>query len=241
MHDPKVVAWDLVLPIPKRGWRHNDARLPGDYRWGVRRRRRTNPENLGEPVYPLYRASAWKPLRIAGRSWRWWPLGTIWHNEPRGRDALTVCGRDAEGRRKSGRGWAWHVHHWSFQWFFGQKLRRSLFERCKECGRGFPWGYAPVSHQWDGPRSRWFRIHRQSYHHECSSLVSFRRATSELEDLLRVLVGILTIAGNDEADTLEWLTNHNSPITEFHQRYRLQGIFGYERDDQYRLVKKVRS
>lgn len=243
MHDPKVVAWEIVLPIPRRGYFHNDARKPDDYRWGTRRRTRTNPENLGEPVYPWYRLKAWKPFRIAGRALRLWPVGTIWHNEPGGKDALTVCRNritndDGEFVRFT-TGWRWHIHHWSFQWFFEQRLRRFLFERCKECGRRYPWGYAPVSHSWGEPKSRWFKVEGRAYHHECSALRSLRASHDELEQLIRELVDVLSIAGRDEADVIDWLSGSNSPISEFRNQFRIARMFGYERDENYRLVKKL--
>ena len=39
----------------------------------------------------------------------------------------------------------WHVRHWRIQIHPLQKLRRFLFERCSECGRGFAWGESPCS------------------------------------------------------------------------------------------------
>lgn len=233
MHDPSVVAWDLVLPIPVRGWKHNDAR-PGEYRWGIKRWRRTNEENLGEPVHPWWRPKGYR-LRLAGRAVRSLPLGTIWHHEPGGRDALTVCGRNPDGSRKPGRGWAWHVHHWSFQWFFARRLRRFLFERCKGCGRRYPWGYAPVSHQWDEPSAPWFKVERRAYHHECSALLSLRQDRETHEQIIRELVTLLRAGGQDEADVIDWLSK--GPLSEFRLHYKLERILGYERDGQYKLVR----
>ena len=242
MHDPKVVAHELVLPIPIRGWKHRDARKAGDYRWGTRRRRRTNPENLGEPVFPWYRLTGWESFRIAGESFRWCPLGTIWHNEPDGKDGLTVCRyriTDDDGKVvRFSSGWKWHVHHWSFQWFFEQKARRWLFERCRECGLRYPWGYAPVSHSWGEPKSRWFKVEVRSYHHKCSALVHARRKQAGVEQVVREVVGLLSADGGpNEAEIIGWLTGHDSPITEWRHRYELERLFGYERDEAYELIK----
>lgn len=51
----------------------------------------------------------------------------------------------------------WHVWHWSFQVHPLQKLNRFLFERCATCGKGFAYGYSPVS-TWEGDKR---------FHHEC--------------------------------------------------------------------------
>ncbi len=52
----------------------------------------------------------------------------------------------------------WHIHHWKIQWHFGQRLWRWLFERCSKCGKGYSWGYSPMSN-WNGDRT---------WHHDCS-------------------------------------------------------------------------
>jgi hypothetical protein len=41
-----------------------------------------------------------------------------------------------------------------------------------------------------------------------------------------------------ETEALTWLTNPKTRSMEFGDAYRLQGILGYERDDDYKLVKK---
>ena len=240
MHDPKVVAWELILPIPRRGWKFNDAK-PGQYRWGARRRLRTNPENLGEPVFPWWRPKGWTSFRVAGRALRLWPVGTIWHNEPGGKDAFTVCRRrinnDAGEFVRYSNGWRWHVHHWSLQWFFEQRLRRFFFERCRKCGRRYPCGYAPVSHSWGEGKSRWFHVEPRAYHHECSALGRMHNEYETATEIIRQLVVLLRVAGQDEADVLEWLSK--GPLNEFRLHYKLERILGYERDDNYHLVKRA--
>ncbi len=64
----------------------------------------------------------------------------------------------------------WHIHHWRLQVHPWQKLRRWLFSRCAGCGKRFPWGYSPVSHQWDSPPLKLFRGEEGVYHSECSGM-----------------------------------------------------------------------
>lgn len=173
MHDPMVVAFEVVTPIPKRE-RWKDARLAKPT--GLVRRRRTNQENLGEPVYPWWRPAGWEGA-VRGRAFGLYQAATVWHVEPNGADAFTVCKHDTR--------WKWHVRHWRVQIHLAQKFHRFMFERCTECGRRYPWGYAPISHSWDEPRGPWFKVTRRSYHHECSSLVHVRR---ELEEARQFIV-----------------------------------------------------
>ena len=50
-----------------------------------------------------------------------------------------------------------HLHHWRFQLHPWQTFKRWAFERCDACGKGFRWGYSPVT-----------RTGKDSYHHECA-------------------------------------------------------------------------
>lgn len=61
----------------------------------------------------------------------------------------------------------WHVWHWQVQIYAVGHLKRWLFSRCAECGRRFPYGYAPTSTCWDSPGPRWFRGEECVYHSEC--------------------------------------------------------------------------
>lgn len=217
MHDPMVVAHEVPSPIPHRDkWREKNWT---GHRWGFTRQRRTNPENLGEPVYRFWRPAGWT-LALGGRVYKLGRIATIWHVEPGGRDMGEVCRHyvrkndpqppawrvrlspflkahphretpadPAAGRAWiADRAWKWHVHHWHIQIHLNQRLKRFLLERCEECGRRYPWSYAPISHQWDGPRTTWRGgvVHR-AYHHECSSLVQLRRTKAEDEDTLKAL------------------------------------------------------
>jgi hypothetical protein len=171
--------------------------------------------------------------RFSGR--RYWPaLITVWHVEPGGHDAFEVCKHSSH--------WQWHVWHWKVQIRPLQQLKRFLFERCIECGRRYPWGYSPVSHQWDGPGSRWFRVQKLNYHHECSGLVSLRRGRESDEKLIRHLFAGYRLAVDlDEAEALAQLTNARNRTLEFSESYRLTGLLGYERGESYELVRKSGS
>lgn len=96
---------------------------------------------------------------------RYWPaLVVVWHREPGGRDAGTVC---------TYRRMAWHVHHWKLQVPPLQKLRRRLLTRCTWCGGRDRKGDAVnVSRQWGGPRAPWWRGEQGLYHSDCSAVSS---------------------------------------------------------------------
>jgi hypothetical protein len=107
-------------------------------------------------------------MTVAGRGLYWPTVITIWHREPHDHDAFEVCDRHGW--------WRWHVHHWRIQISPLQELHRRVFARCSWCGgrstRRWP---VNVSHQWDAPRRRLFRIDRSNFHAECSSVESARR------------------------------------------------------------------
>jgi len=65
MHDPLVVAHEIPSPIPHRKpWKDRDRQAR---RWGFARSRRTNTENLGQPVYRWWRPKGWT-LYLGGRA-----------------------------------------------------------------------------------------------------------------------------------------------------------------------------
>lgn len=235
MHDPMVVAFEIRRPWPTRS---------------------SIPAKEGMPRFewkrhgPWWKPGAWSCFMVAfGRQWYWPSLITIWHVEPNGHDSGEICKHyerwpDGCGGWESKvlRGWRWHIWHWHVQIAPVQKLKRYLFERCIECGRRYPWGYAPVSHSWDGPSARWFRVGRVNYHHECSGLVSLRGTRDRDETLIKHLFAAYRLGADlDEAEALARLTDARARTLEFHESYRLQGILGYERDDAYNLVRKAAS
>lgn len=149
---------------------------------------------------------------------------TIWHVEPDGQDALTVCrtrSQKPDGTWKFSRGWVWHVHHWKIQVSPLQDLRRRFLTRCEECGRK---GRPNVSHQWDGERGPWWRGEKGLYHSECSSLVRLRRQKEQDEKVICSLVAeIRTRTDESHAEVVDRLTGNSNPLP-FHARYRLGKI-----------------
>src|SRR5262245_9903415 len=135
MHDPLVVAFDVVLPIPVRRWPSLGKR------WSLSLARRTNPENLGQLVYAWWRPTGVECV-MAGNKIGLYPFATIWHKEPRGADSGTYC-KHYDGDRSLS-AWRWHVHHWMIQVHPWQAVRRWLFDRCCVCGFRFRWRTCPV-------------------------------------------------------------------------------------------------
>lgn len=142
MHDPLVVAFEIRRPWPKRQRRTTGP----SWSWGYGRGRRWRPGAF---------------MNIAGVRLYWPALITVWHAEPGGADSGTVCKWTSH--------WRWHAHHWRIQVHPLQNLRRWALTRCAWCGgpsrRG---GRVNVSHQWDGPRGRWWQGAPGLYHQDCS-------------------------------------------------------------------------
>lgn len=162
-----------------------------------------------------------RPWPQRKRDWRgrlFWPsMFTVWHVEPDGHDALTIC-------KYTGR-WQWHFWHWHIQWHFEQKLRRFLFERCEKCGHRYPWGYAPVSHQWDAPRSRWWRVEPRAFHHECSVVMNYRKQVELDAEIIRDLISEIGKGTGESVSTVvDRLTDPRARKWEFPVSYRLQKI-----------------
>lgn len=220
MHDPMVVAFEVPSLVPRRD-RWHEKRHPK--RWGFDIQRRTKAENLGERVYPWWRLHG-RTLRFAGRAYRMRTAITVWHVEPGGHDAFDIC--------KHGSRWKLHVWHWHLQFHYEQRLRRFLLERCERCGRRYPWGYAPVSHQWDSPRTRWRDgVVKRAYHHECSSLVTRERNADEDAATIRQLFAMARVwADASEEEMIRRL--YAIPDTElsFHRRSRLLNTLGWKYD-----------
>lgn len=115
------------------------------------------------------------PSKRDSTGWRYWPpLITVWHREPCGHDALTVCRKRtklADATWKYSRTWRWHVHHWKAQLHPMQDLRRRLLTRCTWCrGRSRKGDAVNVSLSWDGPRARWWQGERGLHHGDCSAI-----------------------------------------------------------------------
>jgi hypothetical protein len=104
----------------------------------------------------------WPRTDRSGRR-RWPVLFTVWHHEPGGKDALSVCGHDSQ--------WQLHVWHWriSSPWLRG--IRRRLLTRCAWCGgRSAPEDPVNVSHDaYSDEDTRWWQGESNLFHHWCSS------------------------------------------------------------------------
>jgi len=60
---------------------------------------------------------------------------------------------------------------WKLQVHLAQALRRWALTRCAWCGgRSVKGDPVNVSHQWDGPRGRWWRGEPGLFHHDCSTV-----------------------------------------------------------------------
>ena len=228
MHDPMCVAHDIPSPIPHRERWKDKASY--SRRWGFARHRRTNAENLGEPVYRWWRACGWT-LYLAGRAYGLGTLARIWHVEPGGRDSGEVCKHWADGKPK--RAWKWHIHHWSIQIPALQSWRARLFDRCAECGRK---GRPNVSHQWDGPGVGWrkWRSRPGLYHSQCSALVSYRKIEAVDREVIVMLVSELRLLTDEfEAELIARLHSRSVPgekgTDSFRRAYRVEKVLGYER------------
>lgn len=142
MHDPMVVAFEIRRPWPR-----------------VNKLKR---EHRG-------------PRHFLGAFWRfgnvelYWPaVITVWHVEPGGEDALTVCNWKTSK-------WQWHVHHWRLQFLPWQRFYRWAFTRCAGCGGPSRRGHlVNVSMGWSGSKKpeHWWQGRQGVYHGECTPSVS---------------------------------------------------------------------
>jgi hypothetical protein len=180
MHDPMVVAHEILRPWPQVSSLPATGSYSDGVRWKIRHHHDCGswcaddpPHNAG--AFPWWKMSSYSRFwRIAGRDLYWPAIVVVWHVEPGGRDALTVCQhryRDRHGKWKFSHAWRWHVHHWHFQFPTLQHLRRSALTRCAWCGeRSRKRDPVNVSHQWDGPRGHWWQGEPGLYHSDCSAV-----------------------------------------------------------------------
>ena len=243
MHDPMTVAFEIRRPIPRRPSR---PVREGSPRWELKVYRKRAADHPGWNPKRWWNPRYWAPFQVAfGREWYFPSLITVWHVEPKGHDSGTICKHARKWQDDAGKWhykvsnrWRWHFWHWHIQIPPFQTVGRFLWERCIECGRRYPWGYAPVSHQWDGPKRRPFRIQRINYHHECSALVSSRQTIGTDERLVASLFNAYRVVADlGEMEALAHLTDPKARAMEFGDAHRLTRILGYERDDNYDLVR----
>lgn len=173
MHDPDVVAFTIVRPWPQR------SGLPASQngkRWAVRLHHDHLPSCAAEGCtgqpFPWWKPRSYSRFwRLAGRELYWPPLITVWHREPGGRDALSVCRRrwqDKNGAWHFSHGWHWHLAHWRIQVHPAQNLRRRLLTRCEICGGRDRKGHrVNLSSSWDRPPGRWWRGEPGLRHMDC--------------------------------------------------------------------------
>lgn len=110
----------------------------------------------------------------------------IWHDEPHGEDAGTVCGR-------SPRSWSllvWglnHRHHLRIKLIPKQKFNRWMWQRCAKCG-GRSRRNNPVntSLQWDGAKQEWGKSAPGLYHDACASVHILKGQLEEAQEALRI-------------------------------------------------------
>lgn len=160
MHDPLVVAFEIRRPWPKRA-AYSDAKPVPD----------------GKRAKPRWRF-ALPYFTVAGKAFYFPGLITIWHREPGGADAGTVCkhhhreqGPDGKWRYVFHHAWKFHIRHWQIQVRPWQDFRRWAFTRCEWCGgRSRKNNAVNVSHQWDRSPSAWWRGERGLFHMDCSSV-----------------------------------------------------------------------
>jgi hypothetical protein len=183
MHDPMVVAFDILRPWPQRSGLPASG-IPGE-RWRVLLHHVHHEECAAEGCdparnpFPWWKTRSWSRFwRLAGRDYYWPALITIWHREPGGHDSGEICPQTRrawnEAERKweyrATRRWRFHVRHWKIQVHPLQQLRRRLLTRCAWChGRQRKGDVVNISHSWDGPRGRGWYGEPGLFHHDCSS------------------------------------------------------------------------
>lgn len=135
-----------------------------------------SPEVLAHRI----KSPFWRTLKFAnGKSHRVHDsIIEIWHIEPNGADALTICQKrykDKDGKWHYSKGWKWHFWHWQISPSILYKWRRRLFTRCAECGGPSRKGHL-VNHSnagWDGaPKTPLWCGEIKLYHSECLAKVS---------------------------------------------------------------------
>ena len=220
MHDPLVVAFEIRRPWPKIQ-RPNERPAA---RWKFRH------PSQGRRRWPW---QGWQSIwRVAG--WQlWWPsLITVWHVEPGGRDALTVCSNrdyDADGNVVFHKRWRRHVNHWRVQVHSLQQLRRRLLTRCEECGRK---GSPNFSHSWGREKTRWWQGEKGLLHSECSSLRTLRNTLDDADALAAKMLDSLA-AGMDRSQALEWFSD-TTDMPCWRAVYRLRNKLGSADDSEAR-------
>lgn len=114
---------------------------------------------MHDPIFLLFHV---KPLNL-----------DIWHREPGGHDAFTVCGHPTGNRL------LWAIRHWRhvyFRFWPYLNVKRWIVDRCDHCGKRFRWREARYS----------FQSTDKVWHDPCMSL---RHVRSQLDDLTGYILG----------------------------------------------------
>ena len=112
---------------------------------------------------------------LPGRRY-WPPLVTVWHREPRGHDAGTVCRHYDRVTCRVLHGWRLHIWHYHLQIHPLQALRRWALTRCAWCGGRSVKGDRVNFSQWDREPGRWWWGEQGLFHHDCSAVESAHRS-----------------------------------------------------------------
>lgn len=103
-----------------------------------------------------------------------WIRLDVWHDEPGGADAFTVCGHPPRRARVF---WVLkHARHLHLRWWPYLSVRRWITDRCAGCGRRFLWRDARHSYQSTD----------KVWHDPCMSL---RHVRGQLDDITGYLRG----------------------------------------------------
>lgn len=137
MHDPLTVAFTIRRPFPRRETWTSGLRSEAERRW---------------------RAGWQANWRIAGRTYHWPLLVTVWHRDPSGYDSTTCWPHKA---------WRLHIHHWRLQIHPFQQARRRLLTRCTICGGRSTKAHPINLGTWNGQRAPWYRGEANMRHMDC--------------------------------------------------------------------------
>lgn len=179
MHNPSTVAFEIRSPFRRKP----DKFFPKGYRpslvtiWHVDPERDGSDDSCGWFIRGRHLSQADRDLAKNLITNEYDNIKS-WFTGCDDREKISqVLGTFACLRRRDRPWWRhpkWHFWHWRFQVHPWQTFRRWAFSRCEGCGKHFPWGYSPISFQWEKPRTRWFRSEVGSYHRECASLRSMK-------------------------------------------------------------------
>jgi hypothetical protein len=177
VHDPDVVAFSIWRPWPSRTSFSATGSRGDGVRWRIRLHHTCIPMCVEDPPHREGAFPWWKPgsyssfWRLAGRDFHWPPMVTVWHREPGGRDALSVCQwrwQDTTGRWHLSRSWKWHVWHWHLQFPPLQAARRRLLTRCAWCGgRSVKGDVVNFGNSWHPREAHWWQGEPDLFHQDC--------------------------------------------------------------------------